>query len=177
MDRIRTFSKAPRPNSGKRRRRKKIASYARGTSLACLLLLAPAMDACRSEPSSDAPRIDMSSDDAAARSIERVREQLDEEQRRQLTDATLVLVRNEMRVDAKAPLDPEKARAALKKVLDGKTAAEVIQQARVVEANSAVPLSDKPPQRPVAPAAPAAPGGAGAGAPAAPPAGGGAGSP
>jgi hypothetical protein len=115
------------------------AVRARSTSLAFLLLLAPAIRGCSSEPSADPPRIDMSSDEAAARSIERVREKLDDDQRRELTDATVLLVRHALGVDRAAGLDPAKARSAVKRVLDGRTAAEVIAQARAVEAQGGVP--------------------------------------
>jgi hypothetical protein len=111
------------------------SALARSTSLAVLLLLAPALRGCSDQKSStEPPRIDMSSDEAAARSIGRVREALDDQQRRELTDATLVLVRHALGVDRAAGLDPEQARIAVKKVLDGRTAAEVIAEARALEA-------------------------------------------
>lgn len=123
-----------------------VALRARQTSLAVLLLLGPALSAGCSRPeSSEPPRIDMSSDEAAARSIGRVRDSLDEEQRRELTDATMVLVRQAMGADRAAALDPDKARVAVKQVLDGKTAAEVIAAAQAVEASGArLPGSGNP---------------------------------
>lgn len=109
-------------------------AIARSTSLAVLLLLAPGLRGCSDPQSSaEAPRIDMSSDEAAARSIERVRDSLDDDQRRALTDATVLLVRHALGDDRASALDPDKARRAVKQVLDGRTAAEVIAEARAVE--------------------------------------------
>jgi hypothetical protein len=119
-----------------------LAAHARTTSLAFLLLLAPTLPGCSGRSaSSDPPRIDMSSDEAAARAIERVRDSLDDEQRRELTDATVLLVRHALGSDRASALDPDKARAAVKQVLDGRTAAEVIAQARTVEAAGGVPTA------------------------------------
>jgi len=134
------------------------SALARSTSLAVLLLLAPALRACSDRQSStEPPRIDMSSDEAAAQSIGRVRESLDEEQRRELTDATVLLVRNALGADRASALDPEKARVAVKQVLDGRTAAEVIAEARAIEAKGGVGMPK--PAAPSGKPSPAAPGG------------------
>jgi hypothetical protein len=123
------------------------AALRRGTCLAAAAALALAMGAtaCSKPEPAGEPRIDMSSDEAAARSIERVRETLDEEQRKQLADATVILVRHNLGVDRSAPLDPTNAGAAVKKVLDGKTAAEVIAEAQKVEAGSPAPAGGAAP--------------------------------
>jgi hypothetical protein len=135
------------------------AAIARTTSLAVLLLLAPALRGCSSPQSSaDPPRIDMSSDEAAARSIERVRDSLDEQQRRELTDATVLLVRHALGADRAAALDPDKARIAVKQVLDGRTAAEVIAEARAVESKGGPGFPGKS-AAPGSGSAPASPGG------------------
>ncbi|MBU6281525.1 hypothetical protein KGQ64_04715 [bacterium] len=104
-----------------------------GASLAFLLLAAPALSACTSTPrvDADAPRIDMSSDESAARTMERLQKSLTAQQLNEFNQATLALVRQELEVGQQEnKLDPQKARVAVKKVLDGKTAAEVVAAAR-----------------------------------------------
>lgn len=104
-------------------------------ALAVALLIAPVLGSgCSHSEKAAEPRIDMSTDESAARTIGQVRDSLDDEQRRELTDATMVLVRHAMGVDRAAALDPDKAKAAVKQVLNGKTAAQIIAEAQAIEA-------------------------------------------
>lgn len=112
--------------------------HGRVVALGLALLIAPALGACSHSDKSGPPRIDMSTDESAARTIGQVRDSLDEAQRRELTDATMVLVRRAMGVDRAAALDPDKAKVAVKQVLDGKTANQIIAEAQAIEA------ADKP---------------------------------
>lgn len=107
----------------------------RGIEVALAVALAIGVGCSRSDTSSAPPRIDMSTDESAARTIGQVRDSLDEEQRRELTDATMVLVRHAMGVDRAAALDPDKAKVAVKQVLNGKTANQIIAEAQAIEAS------------------------------------------
>jgi hypothetical protein len=148
----------PRVRSGGGARRGSRCVRLASTLLAAVL----ATGGCsRSDPVGEPPRIDMSSDEAAARSIERVRDSLDESQRHELADAAVILVRNALGADRAAALDPEKAQDALRKVLDGKTADQVIADARAVQAKGgAAPPAAPPPPAAGSPPPPVGQGGA-----------------
>ncbi len=108
-----------------------------GASLAFLLLAAPGLGGCTGAPRVDAdtPRIDMSSEESAARTMERLQKSLTPQQLNEFNQATLALVRKELDVgQAENRLDPQRARVAVKKVLDGKTAAEVVAAAKQIPA-------------------------------------------
>ncbi|MFM7141597.1 MAG: hypothetical protein ACKO2K_06735 [Alphaproteobacteria bacterium] len=104
-----------------------------GASLAFLLLAAPGIGGCTGSPrgTTDAPRIDMSTEESAARTMESLQKSLTPQQLNDFNQATLALVRKELDVgQGEDKLDPQKARVAVKKVLDGRTAAEVVAAAR-----------------------------------------------
>ena len=104
-----------------------------GASLAFLLFAAPGLSAC-SGPSrldGDQPRIDMTTEESATRTMARLQKSLTPQQLNEFNLATLALVRRELDVGKdENRLDPQKARIAVKKVLDGRTAAEVIAAAK-----------------------------------------------
>ena len=113
---------------------RRAARGVRSTSLAFLLVLAPAMGSgARDLPRRtgvEAPRIDMSNDESATRSMTLVNETLDQGTRSAFLRATLVLVDREMGDVGADTADPVRAREAVRRVLDGRTAAEVIAAAR-----------------------------------------------
>lgn len=113
-----------------------------GASLAFLLLAAPGLGGCTGAPrvDADAPRIDMSTEESAARTMERLQKSLTPQQLNDFNQATLALVRKELEVGQdENKLDPQKARIAVKKVLDGRTAAEVVAAARQARPAPAAP--------------------------------------
>lgn len=113
----------------------RVARQAKGTSIAFLLMIAPAMGsgchgAARPRDVGEV-RIDMTSEESATRSMARLRDTLDAHGRSAFLHATMVLVDREMSAPGDmAAADPVLARAAVRKVLDGRTAAEVIAAAR-----------------------------------------------
>lgn len=112
-----------------------------GASLAFLILMAPGMSGCTASPGreAEAPSIDMSSEESAMRTMARLQQSLTPQELNEFNQATLMLVRQEIGVAPDAnQLDPQRARVAVKKVLDGRTAAEVIAAAKPLRQTGAV---------------------------------------
>ncbi|HEY8514202.1 MAG TPA: DUF6694 family lipoprotein [Candidatus Binatia bacterium] len=99
----------------------------------CVAVVALTAAACTT--SREEPRLDMSTQESAKRSMEEVRASLSKEDQQRFNQAAAALVVNAVKPpQGEAPKDPAQVQAAINAALNGKTAAEVIAAGEALQA-------------------------------------------